>query len=173
MKAILKTSGSIAGLLLAFACAPGSPPVSSSGPARADPLPLPTGRSIGSPEEMGPSIGVGNMPLAMAASPDRGRLAILLSGYREQGLQVVDVESRKVVQTLSQGGAFLGLAFSPDGTMLYASGGNEDAVFRYSWKDGQASLLGRIALVEGSSEKSSGSRSPRYTAARGFFPGGI
>jgi len=51
------------------------------------------------------------------------------------------------LQRLPQPGAFLGLAFSPDGRELYASGGDTDAVFRYTWRDRQATPDGMIALA--------------------------
>ncbi len=105
------------------------------------------------------------MPLAMAATPDAGRIAVLLSGWREQGLQIVDLATRRVVQTLPQEGAFLGLAFSPDGTRLFASGGNEDVVYRYAWKGGEASLIDRISLAAGApGEKTAAEKTPRYPA---------
>jgi len=43
-----------------------------------------------------------------------------------------------VTQAVEQRAAFIGLAFAPDGKMLYASGGNEDAIFSYRCIDGQA-----------------------------------
>jgi YVTN family beta-propeller protein len=95
----------------------------------------------------GRSFDVGNMPLAMALSPEGDRLVISLSGWREQGLQVVERDTGRVVQKLPQAGAFLGLAFSPDGRTLYASGGDEDAVFRYAWRDRQATPAGRLVLA--------------------------
>src|SRR5262245_7808789 len=73
----------------------------------------------------GNTFDVGNMPLSGVISPE-GKLVLLLSGFREQGVQVVDPVSQKVTQTLLQDGAFLGLAFSHDGKTLYASGANGD-----------------------------------------------
>ncbi|MGH9441617.1 MAG: beta-propeller fold lactonase family protein, partial [Thermoanaerobaculia bacterium] len=164
VKAAVSAIFSVSAILFALACAPGSPPV-SSGPAPAEALPLPTGRSIGSPEELGLSIDVGNMPLAIAATPDPNRVAVLLSGWREQGLQIVDLESRRVVQTLPQGAAFLGLAFSPDGRQLFASGGNEDVVYRYAWASGQASRIDRISVAaDAPGEKARTEKDPRYPA---------
>ena len=110
----------------------------------AESLPLPTGVRL---DPAGPGLDVGNMPLSVAAAPGpAGRLVLLLSGYRQMGLQVVDAVGGRVLQTLPQAGAFLGLAFSPDGQTLYASGGDDDSVFRYDWRDGAATLRDRIEL---------------------------
>src|SRR5947207_2350378 len=79
---------------------------------------LPTGRIL---DPVGRIIDVGNMPLAIALSPDEKHAAILLSGFRERGLQIVDLAAGTVTQTLPQRGAFLGVAFSPDGKSVYTS----------------------------------------------------
>jgi hypothetical protein len=68
------------------------------------------------------------MPLAMVLSPEGDRLVLSLNGWRQQGLQVIDRHVGTVIQTISQPGAFLGVAFSNDGATLYASGGNEDVI---------------------------------------------
>ena len=76
---------------------------------------LPTGVTI---KPAGVSIDVGSFPLAMVLSPDRRYAALLLNGWREQGLQIVDRGGGRVVQTAEQAAAFLGLALSPDGQAL-------------------------------------------------------
>ena len=43
--------------------------------------------------------------------------------------------------------AFLGIAFSPDGRTLYASGGNQDVVYRYAWRDDRATLTDSLVLA--------------------------
>jgi YVTN family beta-propeller protein len=86
------------------------------------------------------------MPLGMLASPGGRRLVLLLGGWREHGLQVVDREGR-VTQTLPQAAAFVGLAFSRGGDALYASGGNTDVVYRYRWADDRATLADSIVLA--------------------------
>jgi len=82
----------------------------------------------------------------MTFSPDSSRIVVVLSGYREQGFQVVDRASRRVVQTIVQPAAFLGAAFSVDGKKLYVSGGNRDVVYAYDWRADSASLADSIAL---------------------------
>src|SRR5437868_5160622 len=120
---------------------------------------LPTGVCI---DPAGRSFDVGNMPLAMALSPEGDRLVLSLNGWRQQGIQVVDPHSGTVVQTIPQPGAFLGLAFSNDGRTLYASGGNEDVVYRYAWRDKQATLIDSIVLAP---------KEPKKDGTR--FPAGI
>ena len=85
----------------------------------------------------GRAIAVGNLPLSMVVAPDGRHAIVLLSGWRTQGIQVVDLESGSVVQSIEKPSTFIGLAFSPDGKSVYASGGNDDAIYAYAWRDGQ------------------------------------
>jgi DNA-binding beta-propeller fold protein YncE len=109
-------------------------------------------------DAVGDEIDLGSMPLAMAIAPGGDKLAVVLSGWREQGLQIVDLKSRKVTQTLIQPAAFFGITFSRDGTELFVSGGNDDTIFCYSWRDGTAALERKIMLAEKSDKP--GSRYP-------------
>jgi YVTN family beta-propeller protein len=108
------------------------------------------------------------MPLAIALSPDDRSIVVLLNGWREQGIQVLDRGTGKVVQTLTQPAAFLGLTFSPDGKSLYASGGNEDVVYRYDWSNGRASLTDSIIIAS----KAKGKDGTSYPAGIGVSPDG-
>ncbi|HKV42697.1 MAG TPA: bifunctional YncE family protein/alkaline phosphatase family protein [Blastocatellia bacterium] len=116
--------------------------------------PLSTGVRL---DPAGDFIDLGSMPLAMALAPGGDKLVVVLSGWREQGIQVVDLKSRRVTQTLKQDAAFLGLAFSSDGRELYVSGGNDDSIFCYSWKDGMAAFQRRIVLGTQKSDKTGSS----------------
>jgi len=118
--------------------------------------PLATGVRL---DPVGEFIDLGSMPLGMALAPGRRQAIAVLSGWREQGIQVVDLESRKVTQTLTQDAAFFGAAFSADGKQLYVSGGNEDLIYAYSWSDGSATLVKKIVLGEKKPDKT-GSRYP-------------
>src|SRR5215210_5371704 len=129
-------------LVLAFLAACGSREPERLGTA-AGPVVLPTGRRL---EPAGRIIDVGNMPLSVQLAPDGRHAVLLLSGWRECGLQVVDLAAGQITQTLSQPGAFVGLAFSPDGRWLYTSGAGQDLVYRYAWSDGRATLADSIVL---------------------------
>ena len=121
--------------------------------------PLATGVRL---DAEGEFIDLGSMPLGMALAPEGKRLIAVLSGWREQGIQVVDLESKKVLQTIPQEAAFYGVAFSADGKELYVSGGNEDLIYAYSWSNGTATLNKEIIL---------GQKKPDKTGSR--YPAGI
>ena len=120
---------------------------------------LPTGERL---DPDGRSFGLGSMPLAMAISPEGDRIAVLLNGWREQGIQIVNAASGQVTQSLPQAAAFLGIAYSPDGRWLYASGGNQDVVYRYAWRDRQAALHDSVVLT---------AKRPNQNGMR--YPGGL
>ncbi|MEJ2215455.1 MAG: bifunctional YncE family protein/alkaline phosphatase family protein [Gemmatimonadota bacterium] len=127
---------------------------------------LPTGAFL-DPE--GTSVPLGSFPMAMALSPDRRHAAVLMNGWREQGLQVVDRATGNV-QTLAQPAAFLGVAFAPDGSALYTSGGNQDVIYVYDWRDGAAALQDSVVLAP----KTSGRRQSgvSYPAGLALSPDG-
>ena len=118
--------------------------------------PLPTGVRL---DPVGDAVELGSVPLGMAVAPGGDRVAVVLSGWREQGLQIVDLKSGRVTQTLEQKAAFLGVAFSKDGKELYVSGGNDDSIFCYSWEDGVAKFVNKIVLGQAKADKT-GSRYP-------------
>jgi DNA-binding beta-propeller fold protein YncE len=118
--------------------------------------PLPNGLRL---DPVGEVIDLGSVPLGMAVAPGGDKVAVVLSGWREQGLQIVDLKSRRVTQTLEQPAAFLGVVFARDGKHLYVSGGNDDSVFVYSWDNGGAKFERKIVLGQQKPDKT-GSRYP-------------
>ncbi len=111
---------------------------------------------------------IGPMPLTMRLAPEGDRVVLSLSGYRMQGLQVVDAASGRVLQDLPQAAAFVGLAFSPDRHTLYASGGNADVVYVYRWSAGAATLADSIVLAR----KAPNASGKRYPSGLAVSPDG-
>jgi YVTN family beta-propeller protein len=152
----------IAALSLITACSsPQSAEIKSSTEAPR----LPTGKRL---DPAGRRSDVGALPLALVASPDGKRIVLLLSGYRENGVQVIDRGTGAITQTLVQPAAFIGLTFSRDGKRLYASGGNDDVVYAYDWTDGRATLADTLVLARRKQHMDG----TRYPAGVGVSPDG-
>ncbi len=130
--------------------------------------PLPTGVRL---DAAGEAVELGSLPINLVLAPCGERAVVVLSGWREQGIQIIDLKARKVTQTLRQDGAFYGAAFSPDGRTLYVSGGNTDTVFVYAWKDGTASLTNKLVLAKAKTQDGTGTSYPAGVAvsANGKF----
>jgi YVTN family beta-propeller protein len=147
----------------------GAPTPGTPGPGEEPFLPvigrLPTGNVL---DPAGSSMPVGSLPLAMEISPDGRHAVLLLNGWREQGVQVVDRFTGQVMQTVPQAAAFLGLTFSPDGRSLWTSGGNQDVVYRYEWAAGRATLRDSVVLAVKQPNRSG----TRYPAGIAFSPDG-
>ena len=110
-------------------------------------------------DPVGDSVKLGSMPMALLRAPGGEKLVVVLSGWREQGVQVVDLATRKVTQTLTQDAAFYGAAFSPDGKALYVSGGNDDTIYCYRWENGAATFDRKLVIGKQKEDKT-GSRYP-------------
>jgi YVTN family beta-propeller protein len=125
---------------------------------------LPTGRTL---DPAGVTKPMGGGAFTMVAAPGGGYVA-LLSGWKMQGLQVLD-ESGTVLQTVEQTAAFVGAAFSPDGTQLWTSGGDADVVYRYAWRSGRAALEDSVVLAGRAKPDAHGTK---YPAGLGVSPDG-
>ncbi len=77
----------------------------------------------------GKSITLSTMPLNAAVSPDWKYLAVTNDGMRKPLLMLVNLQSRKVVQSISLKDSWLGIAFH--GSRLYVSGGNQNCVYEF------------------------------------------
>jgi YVTN family beta-propeller protein len=95
---------------------------------------------------------LGDLPLNAVASPDGRWLVVSNDGQGTQSLQVVDTTTGTVTQTLRYPppkALFVGLAFTPDGTTLYASGGGNNLIRRYSFSAGTLTEGPPIPLTGG------------------------
>ncbi|HET9795247.1 MAG TPA: bifunctional YncE family protein/alkaline phosphatase family protein, partial [Thermoanaerobaculia bacterium] len=100
----------------------------------------------------GRAIDVGNFPMAVVALPGR-RAAVLLCGYGEEGVDVVDL-STGARQRLTMPKAWLGLAASGGGKTIYASGGADGIVRVFEqresgWVEGEPFRLPASGMVAG------------------------
>ncbi len=124
----------------------------SSVPAR-----LPTGVRL---DPAGTRTDVGPLPLTAVLSPDSSHILLLLNGWRQQGVQVVERRSGQVVQTVEQAAAFIGLVWAADGRTVFASGGNTDVVYRYNWNGSRLALRDTLIVRAKASPKSNGTSYP-------------
>ncbi|HNV03869.1 MAG TPA: bifunctional YncE family protein/alkaline phosphatase family protein [Vicinamibacterales bacterium] len=91
---------------------------------------LPNGWKI---QPAGRHIGVGDLPLAMAESPDGRFLVITNNGYAKPTLTVVDLRTGEVSSRVTLDHAWLGLAWHPDGRRLFSSGAGQTTVNEFYW----------------------------------------
>jgi DNA-binding beta-propeller fold protein YncE len=119
--------------------------------------PLPTGVRL---DPVGEAVELGSLPLNVVVAPGGNKAVVVLSGWREQGIQVIDLRTRQATQTLLQDGAFYGAVFSPDGRSLYVSGGNTDTLFVYAWNGGTAELANKFELAKAKTADGTGTSYP-------------
>ncbi len=124
-------------LLLLVAALPSAaaqkPQASRPGRESRDVTLLPNGWRI---SPAGRHITVGDLPLAMAESPDGRTLVISNDGYSKPTLTLVDLKTLNVAQKVEVANTWLGIAWHPDGKRLYLSGGGANSVEEFQLTDG-------------------------------------
>lgn len=75
---------------------------------------------------------LGDLPLNIAVSPSGKLAAITNNGYGTQIIQLLDIKNEKIIDSVVIGKSYVGLAFSGNGKYLYASGGNDNMIIKYS-----------------------------------------
>ncbi len=87
---------------------------------------------------VGKQIEVGDFPVNIQLHPTGQFAAVLHCGYKDHEVLVLDLNParRKVVSRAVIDQAFYGLAFSPDGRQVYASGGEFDVVHVWDFDKG-------------------------------------
>ena len=84
---------------------------------------------------VGKQITLGDLPLNIAVSPSKKLLAVTNNGQSDQSVQLIDAINHRVLDSVTMGKSWLGLAFSSDEKSLYASGGNDNFIVRFSIKN--------------------------------------
>jgi DNA-binding beta-propeller fold protein YncE len=88
---------------------------------------------------------LGDFPVDIAVHPAGQFAAVLHSGQSTHEVVVVQLKGRTVVARVTIPESFYGLCFSPDGSHLFASGGEFDVVHR--WTFGTDGLLSEHAAI--------------------------
>ena len=119
-----------------------SPAHAAPSPNKAGPISGSTGRTtVGQLlTPAGQLTTLGDLPLNEALSPDGRYLIVSNNGQGTQSLQVIKTATGKVVQTIpykSPESLYMGLAFSPDGTHLFASAAGNHKIRTYHFDCGK------------------------------------
>jgi sugar lactone lactonase YvrE len=95
---------------------------------------LPNGWRI---QPAGRHMPIGDLPLAMAESPDGNFLVVTNNGFAKPTLSIVDLRRGYVASKVAMEHAWLGLAWHPDGRRLFSSGAGLTTINEYRWDAGQ------------------------------------
>ena len=94
----------------------------------------------------GKSLPLGDLPLNMAVSKSKKLMAVTNNGQSTQSLQLIDVQTEKILDNIEIAKSWLGLQFSSDEKYLYASGGNDNWILQYAIVKNKLQLKDSISL---------------------------
>lgn len=101
---------------------------------------LPNGWSL---SPVGKTIPLGDLPLNMAVSPNKKYIVITNNGQKVNSLQLLNIATNKIVDSLVVDKLWYGLAFDKkNATIFYASAGNDNKVLKF------AILKDRLILLD-------------------------
>ncbi len=90
----------------------------------------------------GRQVGLDTFPMATALSPDGRFLLILNGGYNPPSISVLDAKTEVEIGRTPVPDGWLGLAFSPNGRVVYVGGGSRASVFEFAF-----SVEGRLEMM--------------------------
>ncbi len=95
---------------------------------------------------VGRQIVVGDFPVNIAAHPGGTFAAIMHSGWGQHEVLILNVRTRQPVSQVALPEAFYGLAWSPDGKKLFASGAGFEVIHAFDFADGFLSAHRELRL---------------------------
>jgi YVTN family beta-propeller protein len=104
---------------------------------------LPNGWSL---TPVGKTLALGDLPLNMAVSPSKKWIAVTNNGQSVQSIELIDVKSEKISDSIVVAKSWYGLKFSSDEKFLYASGGNDNWILKYAIQNGKLLLKDSLIL---------------------------
>ncbi len=94
----------------------------------------------------GYNITLGDLPLNLVISNNRRLAAVTNNGQSTQSIELIDIRSRKKLDSVVIAKSWYGLAFSKDDRHLYASGGHDNLVNRYAVRNNRLALTDSFVL---------------------------
>ena len=94
----------------------------------------------------GRSLPLGDLPLNIIFSPSKKYLAVTNNGQSVQSIQLIDIKSEKILNSVVIDKSWFGLSFSADEKFLYASGGNDNRILKYGIINNKLLLKDSILL---------------------------
>ncbi|MFZ4619529.1 MAG: bifunctional YncE family protein/alkaline phosphatase family protein [Bacteroidota bacterium] len=110
---------------------------------QSDRVTLPNGWSL---TPVGKQIPLGDLPLNIAVSSSKKYCAVTNNGQSKQSIQLIDIKAQKTVAEVPVAKSWGGLAFSADDRFLYASGGNDNWILRYSVENNKLTVRDTFVL---------------------------
>jgi YVTN family beta-propeller protein len=104
---------------------------------------LPNGWSL---TPAGRAVEVGDLPLNIAVSPSKKRMAVTNNGQGKQTIQLIDPNTEGVLDNIEIPKSFYGLKFSNDEKYLYASGGNDNIIIKYAIENNKLKRIDSLIL---------------------------
>jgi len=95
---------------------------------------------------VGKSFALGDLPLNIIVSPTKKYIAVTNNGQSTQSLQLIDPINEKVLNSKVIPKSWYGLKFSADEKFLYASGGEDNWILKYSILNDKLFLKDSIKL---------------------------
>jgi DNA-binding beta-propeller fold protein YncE len=81
----------------------------------------------------GTQIPLDTLPMSSALSPDRKFLLVLNGGYKPPSISVLSLSPPREIARVPVADGWLGLAFSPNGRMVYVGGASKSRVFEFTF----------------------------------------
>jgi YVTN family beta-propeller protein len=87
-------------------------------------------------DPVGKQVPLDTLPMSTALSPDGHYLLVLNGGYRPPSITVIEAATGAVKSSVPVPDAWLGLAFTPRGDLVYVGGGSKASVFEFTFANG-------------------------------------
>ena len=97
-------------------------------------------------DPVGKQVSLGDFPVNMAVDPSGRFAAVLHSGFGPHEIILVDIPSAKILSRTVLPEAFHGIAFTPDGKRIVASGAGKEVIHLFDFQKGSLANGNTVAL---------------------------